>query len=277
MINCVECGTDVKHEKNNRVATAESHQAGSRAIIGSSEQGKMAATLCFCSLLVFLICWASYAPQSFADLVVIKTPTLLRITTIFIPVRNSTRNISTKRCITDPLRLQQVSWSKHGYTCRSPPALHRDIDITIYMDISLNPGPERCQNDGLRALYLNATSLKAYVASDDSRTRNICKITILQELVYSGDFDAVGICETWLNESVIDSEIIPGYSIFRRDREDLGGGAIVAVKGNIQASRRLDLEGYRSSRRQGVSPPTNSPPRFLLSILTLKLIISERH
>ena len=110
------------------------------------------------------------------------------------------------------------------------------------MDISLNPGPERCQSDGLRALYLNARSLKAYVASDDSRTRRICKITILQELVYSGDFDVVGICETWLNESVIDNEIIPGYSIFRRDREDLGGGVIVAVKGNIQASRRFDLE-----------------------------------
>ena len=202
----------------------------------------MAATRCLCCLLVFLICWASYAPQSFADLVVINTPTLLRISTIFIPVRNLTRVILTKRCITAPLRLHQVSWSKHGYTCRSPPDLHRDIDITIYMDISLNPGHERSQSDGLRALYLNARSLKAYVASDDSRTRRICKITILQELVYSGDFDVVGICETWLSESVIDSEIIPGYSIFRRDREDLGGGVIVAVKGNIQASRRLDLE-----------------------------------
>ena len=35
--------------------------------------------------------------------------------------------------------------------------------------------------------------------------------------------------------------------------------------------------GYRSSRHQGVSPPTNSPPRFLFSLLTLKLIINERH
>ena len=158
----------------------------------------MAATRGLCSLLVFLTCWASYAHQSFADFAVIKTSTLPRISTLFIPVRISTRVILTKRCITAPLRLQQVSWSKHGYTCRSPPDLHRDIDITIYMDISLNPGPERCQSDGLRALYLNARSLKAYLASDDSRTRRICKITILQELVYSGDFDVVGICETWL-------------------------------------------------------------------------------
>ena len=79
------------------------------------------------------------------------------------------------------------------------------------MDISSNPCPECCQSDGLRALYLDARSLKAYVTSDDSRTRRICKITTLQELVYSGDFDVAGICETWLNETVIDSEIIPGY------------------------------------------------------------------
>ena len=128
------------------------------------------------------------------------------------------------------------------------------------MDISSNPGPERCQSDGLRALYLNARSLEAYGASDDSRTRRICKITILQELVYSGDFDVVGICETWLNESVIDSEIIPGYSIFRRDREDLGGGVIVAVKGNIQASRRFDLETEDTERMSDNSPPGQLAP-----------------
>jgi len=103
------------------------------------------------------------------------------------------------------------------------------------MDISLNHGPERCQSEGLRTLYFHARSLKAYVASDDSRKGRICKITILQELVHSGDFDVVGICETWLNESFRDCEIL------LRDREDLGGGVIVAVKGNIQASRCLDL------------------------------------
>jgi len=111
------------------------------------------------------------------------------------------------------------------------------------MNISLNPGPECCQSDGqLHALYLNASSLKAYVASAESCTRRIYKITILQELVYSRNFNVVGISETWLNEYVIDSEIIPGYSIIHPDREDLGGGVIVADKGNIQASRHLNLE-----------------------------------
>ena len=53
----------------------------------------MAATRGLYSLVVFLTCWASYVPQSFTDLVVIKTPTLQRTSTIFIPVRISTQVI----------------------------------------------------------------------------------------------------------------------------------------------------------------------------------------
>ena len=68
------------------------------------------------------------------------------------------------------------------------------------------------------------------------------KLPYFRSLFIAATSMLVGICETWLNESVIDREIIPGYSFFRRDREDLGGGVIVAVKGNIQASRRFDLE-----------------------------------
>ena len=43
----------------------------------------------------------------------------------------------------------------------------------------------------------------------------------------------------------------------------------------ISDCRASSILGYRSSRRHGVLPPTNSPPRFLFSLLTLKLIISE--
>ena len=71
----------------------------------------------------------------------------------------------------------------------------------------------------------------------------VCKITLLQHLVYSATYDVVCICETWLNESVLSSELLPGYSIFRRDRVGkIGGGVLVAVKLNLHATRRLDLE-----------------------------------
>ncbi len=54
----------------------------------------------------------------------------------------------------------------------------------------------------------------------------------------------VCVCETWLNSSILNSEILPNYgSIFRCDRTGrIGGGVLVAVKTGIQVTRRHDLE-----------------------------------
>jgi ribosomal protein L44E len=68
------------------------------------------------------------------------------------------------------------------------------------------------------------------------------RLTFLQHLVYSATCDIVCICETWLNATVLSSELLPGYSIFRRDRvRKIGGGVLMAVKNNIHVTRRLDL------------------------------------
>ncbi len=50
--------------------------------------------------------------------------------------------------------------------------------------------------------------------------------------------------ETWLNNSILNSEILPNYeSIFHCDRLGrIGGGVLVAVKTGIQITRRHDLE-----------------------------------
>lgn len=39
------------------------------------------------------------------------------------------------------IRRVQLAWSKHGYTCFSPPDFEPTIDITMDMDVSINPGP----------------------------------------------------------------------------------------------------------------------------------------
>ena len=157
------------------------------------------------------------------------------------PIIHSPRPFTIRRRISCPLRRQHVNWTKHGHTCYSTPDFRSTFDLTIYMDISSNPGPVH-PSDCLRAIYLNARSLKALVPIADDCSTKLCKITILQ-LVHSGDFDIVCICETWLNHTVFDNEILPNYSIFRRDRKDrTGGGILVAVKSDIKASRRSDLE-----------------------------------
>ena len=129
---------------------------------------------------------------------------------------------------------------------------HSQLFLLILLagDVALNPGPTINSNhtsdlklNQLNALYLNARSLKAFVPADNDSSSKVCKITLLQHLVYSGSYDLICICKTWLNETVLSSELLPGYSIFRCDRVGkIGGGVLVAIKSNIRAIRRMDLE-----------------------------------
>ncbi len=74
-------------------------------------------------------------------------------------------------------------------------------------------------------------------------SNKVCKITLLQELVHAGDYEVICVCETWLNKTVLDSELLPGFNIFRKDRNGkIGGGVLIAVKEGLQATRRCDLE-----------------------------------
>ena len=51
-------------------------------------------------------------------------------------------------------------------------------------------------------------------------------------------------CETWLNDTVLNNELLPGYSVFRRDRIERNGhgGVLVAVRENTHTTHRKDLE-----------------------------------
>ena len=144
--------------------------------------------------------------------------------------------------------------------CRSPPDFHPDSDITISMDISPNPSPQQW-NDSLRVLYLNTRSLKAIVDSPDDCARKICKISLLQQLVYGEDFHVISLCETWLNSTVLDC----------RDRDSRGGGVLIAVKNTIHASRRIDLERVGTELvvvelRNGHDKPFCSTASIILTI-----------
>ena len=84
--------------------------------------------------------------------------------------------------------------------------------------------------------------MKAIVSLDGS-PNSVCKITLFQQLVHSGIYDVICVCETWLNDSVMNSEILSGYSIFPKDRVDcVGCGILVASKSNIQIIHRQDLD-----------------------------------
>ena len=81
------------------------------------------------------------------------------------------------------------------------------------------------------------SQLKLFYASTSNK---ICK---LQKLVYSGNYEIICIYETWLNETVLDFELLSSFIVFRKDRKgEMGGGVLIAVKEELQVTRRCDLE-----------------------------------
>ena len=67
-------------------------------------------------------------------------------------------------------------------------------------------------------------------------------MTDLQSLVYSSTFNIIGLTETWLKDSILNSEILPtGYTIYRLDHPSRGGGVLLAVK------RLLLVNNYKVS------------------------------
>ena len=197
-------------------------------------------------LLTLAVIWISARPDlrrhGFPDVVNLQSTSNNRF--ILLPVLVHRPRKFYKR-INAPLHRPQATWNKHGYLCLSPPDFDPNIDITIYMDIATNPGPvkSRTDNNSLNVLYLNARSVTSFVSIDNNPSNKVCKITLLQELVYGGNYEVICICETWLNNTILDSELLPGFNIFRQDRIDrIGGGVLIAVKEGLQVTRRGDLE-----------------------------------
>ncbi len=67
------------------------------------------------------------------------------------------------------------------------------------------------------------------------------KLTYFQSLVYSKSVDCFCVTESWLSSNIGDSEILPSnYKLYRCDREERGGGVLIAVSDQIP-SRQLTL------------------------------------
>ena len=69
------------------------------------------------------------------------------------------------------------------------------------------------------------------------------KIDEIRSIVDKNDFDIFCVSETWLHEYIIDDEIhIPGYDIYRRDRNTGAGDDVcIYVKEDIYVNLRTEL------------------------------------
>ncbi len=84
---------------------------------------------------------------------------------------------------------------------------------------------------GLKCLCFNARSI-------------VNKRNDLKALLLSTCPHVVGITESFLDEEIMDPELVDGaeYEVFRRDRNRHGGGVMLIVHKSIPTSRRRDLE-----------------------------------
>ena len=79
-------------------------------------------------------------------------------------------------------------------------------------------------------------------------TNGTCKIVALKNIVAEHHCRFVACTETWLNNTVLDAELLPPHlNVMRKDREETspglrGGGVLLAVDVAIPSRRRADLE-----------------------------------
>ena len=96
--------------------------------------------------------------------------------------------------------------------------------------------PERRDNNSknntktLRIINTNFQSIKT-------------KLAEFTNLINSVQLDVIFGTETWMDNSIKDSQIItPGYNVYHKDRHINGGGVFVAVKNNLSTVATPELE-----------------------------------
>ena len=144
------------------------------------------------------------------------------------PKQNLSRPLNSHRLSSVPI----TKWSKHGATCLFIPGSDPPLDITISMDVSLNPGPSQQPERPLeRPQNSYFTSIKVGLLN----TRSIVnKLSDFELFIMSNDLDIVLVTESWLSPSINDHEIVPqNFNIFRRDRNRNGGGVFIAAKPSL--------------------------------------------
>ena len=156
-------------------------------------------------------------------------------------------------------RIRVIRAERCGHFCRTRVPYDSKTDATYQGyrllircgDVETNPGPStpapdvtrrpsRASQGGTRQSreltisLQNARSLKSKLGNLRAASPELSRV------------DLVAITETWLDDTVLDSELsagLPAYTWFRRDRGSLGGGVACAVRSQLQPTRLPDPPG----------------------------------
>ena len=131
------------------------------------------------------------------------------------------------QCCTSVLQLSNCLQAATSHTNSCLNSL--DIPIVSNLnDCSMSPKP-RYPNT-LKCKSLNARSI-------------VNKSLDSQAMILSENLDVVAITETFLDDNILDGELVDqSFTIFRRDRNRHGGGVMLVLISGIPAYRHYDLE-----------------------------------
>lgn len=106
-------------------------------------------------------------------------------------------------------------------------------------DIHPNPGPNVKHNKSLSIVHINARSLLPITASNPHfKLDEIQTILNLQH-----KFEIIAVSETWLKNSTSDTDVnLPGYNLYRNDRNTAGGGVAIYISDSLPSKHRPDLQ-----------------------------------
>ena len=151
---------------------------------------------------------------------------------------------------TDFNRLSKIPISDSIYVCKR-------CASDAASDVNINEKNSECstneniwtpfKNRGLHLLHLNINSI-------------LPKIDELREIAKVSKATIIGISESKLDESILDDEIdIPGYKVFRADRNRNGGGVACYIKSDVARNVRKDFSNDIENLFLDIFLPNSKP------------------
>ncbi|CAH3176504.1 unnamed protein product [Porites lobata] len=162
-----------------------------------------------------------------------------------------------------------LMWSPRGYTSLVVPGHDIDLpqDITIFMDIALNPGLSSSESlagasSMIASFLVEQRSDFDPVIAVSLPTKgglwimhiNVCSLRnepdFIRILLLKCSIDILALTETWLGETWNDVELtVPGYNLFHSSRKSnvqsrpfADGGVIIHACDGLAGNPRRDLE-----------------------------------
>ena len=107
------------------------------------------------------------------------------------------------------------------FIIRCTGGIHKAISRKLYRQIYKGKKSQNFNKNELTCICLNARSI-------------INKRSDLDYMIADTEPDIIGITESWANKDMVDAELVSGYVMFRKDRQERrGGGVIMYIKDSL--------------------------------------------